>query len=386
YTYWLDSATPGPGRGPFQRYDVTVSADGFVDGRRTVMVRPGRESVVDVTLPADAPCAVVTPETVDVTVKAGQYRWVPVRLDNLDGAAPYDFELAARGYELDPLPSGPVGTAAVTTADAGWTRGADVPDGLSNYAYARCPTDPDRFYLFGGFDEAREVNRYTLRYDSVSDTWQELARVPEPGIDAVAVCEAGKIHLLGGDGTDRHLVYDTGTDTWSEAAPLPRPVSEAAAGVWNGRIYLVGGTPGGFWETDDRVDVYDIATDSWTPAAPMPVAARSSGYAQVGPHLYVVGGLDRNATDQVLDTVQRLDLATGEWTLGPPLAAPRSSLALAATDTALYAIGGNEPFPFGEIPTRTVQRLPLSEFDGGQWTMVEAAALPLDRAFGPAGV
>src|SRR5690606_34672715 len=152
----------------------------------------------------------------------------------------------------------------------------------------------------------------------------------------------------------------------------------------NGKIYLVGGTAGGFFDTYDRVDVYDIATDSWTPASPMPVAARSSGYAQVGPHLYVVGGLDRNATDQVLTTVQRLDLATGEWTLGPPLAAPRSSLALAATDTALYAVGGNEPSFFGEIQTRTVQRLPLSDFDSGEWTMMEAE-LPLDRAFGPAG-
>ncbi|MFS8497690.1 MAG: S8 family serine peptidase [Micromonosporaceae bacterium] len=388
YTYWLDSATPGPGKGPFRRYDVTVSADGFVDVRRTVMVRPGRESVVDVTLPADAPCATVTPESVDVTLKAGQYTWVPVRLDNLDGAAPYDFQLAATGYQLDPLPFGTAGASApAAAADAGWTRGADVPDGLRNYAYARCPTDPDRFYLFGGVDAALKVSRETLRYDSVTDTWEKLARVPEPGTDAVAVCEGGRIHLLGGDGTDRHLVYDTGTDTWSEAAPLPRPVAEAAAGVWNGRIYLVGGTAGGWFDTYDRVDVYDIATDTWTPGTPMPVAARSSGYAQVGPYLYVVGGLDRNATDQVLDAVQRLDMTTGEWTLGPPLAAPRSSLALAATDTALYAIGGNEPSLFGEIQTRTVQRLPLSAFDGGgEWTVVEEAALPIDRAFGAAGV
>ena len=37
-----------------------------------------------------------------------------------------------------------------------------------------------------------------------------------------AACEAGRIHLIGGDGTNQHFVYDIATDTWTAAAPLPR--------------------------------------------------------------------------------------------------------------------------------------------------------------------
>jgi subtilisin family serine protease/N-acetylneuraminic acid mutarotase len=382
FTYWLDSAVAGPGPGPFQKYEVTATADGWVGHDRTVMVRPGEETRADFALRRDEPCATVTPEEIDITIEAGGRRPVQVRLGNTDGAAPYGFRLEASRYPLDPLPD----PAAAASSATGWNDGADVPGGLRNYAFAPCPSDPDRGYLFGGWDEALEVNPKTLRYDATTDEWEALARIPEPGVDAVAVCEAGKIHLLGGDGTDRHYVYDVGRDSWSEAAPLPQPLSEAAAGSWNGKVYLAGGAAdGGWFDTLDRVDVYDVATDTWSPGEPMPVAAKSPGYAQVGPYLYVVGGLDRNLADPVLDTVQRLDLTTGEWTIGPPLAQARASLAVAATDAALYAIGGLERFPFGEVPTPTVQRLALDEFDGGEWSTDAVAPLPLNRAFGAAG-
>lgn len=210
--------------------------------------------------------------------------------------------------------------------------------------------------------------------------------MPEPVTDAVAVCEAGQIHLLGGLGSDRHYVYDVARDAWREAAPLPAPRAEAAAAAWNGRIYLAGGTTDGSWlDTLNTVDVYEMTSDTWRPGNPLPVATRSPGFTQVGPALYVVGGRDRNATSPLLDAVQRLDLEAGGWSLGPPLALPRADMAVAATDRALYVLGGYGTSEWGETQTTTVQRLTFSEWDGGVWTTDSMGELPVARSSGQAG-
>lgn len=276
----------------------------------------------------------------------------------------------------------------MTSTASGWADAAEVPGGLRLYAHAQCPGDPRHGYLVGGMDIPRDPNPKLFRYDAQEDVWEEMAPPPvEPGPNPAAVCGAGEIHVLGGDGTDRHLVYDVGQDSWRTAAPLPQALSEAAAGFWNGKVYLAGGAAdGGWYDTLDRVDVYDVATDSWSAGEPMPVATKSPGYAQVGPYLYVVGGMDRNADPEVLDAVQRLDMRSGEWTLGPALAQARSSVAVSATDTALYAVGGLDQRSFGEVPSPTVQRLPLADFEeGGPWSTDAVAELPMSRAYGSAG-
>jgi subtilisin family serine protease/N-acetylneuraminic acid mutarotase len=376
YTHWLDSYRDG--RRPLPPLKVTAGQDGWVAASDRVLIRPGWTVTQDFTLRRDEPCASADPAEVSLTVPAGQRRSVPVTLDNRAGAAPYDYQVATTGYPLDPLPA--------TLAAPEWTDGAQVPNGVFNYAHAQCSGDPDHGYLFSGTDALRfEPTRKSWRYDAVADRWEELPPIPEPAVDAVAVCEAGRIHVLGGTGSDRHQVYDIARNSWQQAAPLPQPRAEAAAGVWNGTIYLAGGTATGeFLDTLDRVDAYDIATGAWRPAGQLPVATRSPGFVQVGPELYVAGGLDNNnAADPLLGTVQRLDLVTGGWSLGPPLAQPRADLALAATDTALYAIGGLGQSEFGLQSTGTVQR--LAGWDGAGWVTDAVAELPVSRAFSTAG-
>jgi subtilisin family serine protease/N-acetylneuraminic acid mutarotase len=368
YEYWLPADR-------HRRVTVTAQADGWLAGSRQVSVRAGLSVTANLTLRRDEPCAGVTPEEIILTMRAGERRWVPITLDN-EGAVGYDYQLAESTYRLDPL-----------ATETGWADGAELPLGVFDYAHAQCPDRPDQAYLFGGTDALLfEPSRKSWRYDAVSDTWQELARMPAPMTDAVAVCEAGQIHVLGGLGSDRHYVYDIARNTWQEAAPLPVARAEAAAAAWNGRIYLAGGTTDGSWlDTLNTVDVYEITSDTWQPGNPLPVATRSPGFAQVGPALYVVGGRDRNLASPLLDVVQRLDLATGGWSFGPPLALPRADMAVAATDRALYVLGGYGTSEWGETQTATVQRLALSDWDGGVWTADSVAELPVGRSSGQAG-
>ncbi|HEY8471631.1 MAG TPA: S8 family serine peptidase [Natronosporangium sp.] len=382
FTYWLD--TYRQGNRPLPPLDVTASLDGWVADTGRVLVRPGSTATADFTLLRHEPCATADPAELSLTVPAGVTRPVHLTLGNTNGTAAYDYQLATAPHRLDPVPAGPTSLAAPE-----WTDGAAVPRGVRQYAHAQCPTDPDHGYVFGGLDPGfPEATFESWRYDAVADEWEHLPDVPGPVVNGVAVCEAGKIHVLGGADTDavpsdRHYVYDIARNEWSEAAPLPTARAEAAAAVWNGTIYLAGGTITGDWyEVTDRVDAYDIATDTWRPAASMPVALRSPGFIQVGPELYLAGGLDRRTTEQVFDVVQVLDLDTGSWRLGPPLAEPRSHVAMAATDAAIYAIGGNRQDQFGLMQTATVQRLPHG---GTAWELGTVPDLPVLRAYGAAG-
>jgi N-acetylneuraminic acid mutarotase/subtilisin family serine protease len=373
YTYWLDSRR---GHRPLPPLAVTAEQDGWIAETRRVLVRPGWTVTRDFRLRRDEPCAVVEPAEIALTVPEGRRRTATLALDNQDGAAAYDYRLVTTTHPLDPVPA--------TLAGTGWTDAAPVPDELRGYAHAQCPEDPDHGYLFGGRDPHFEASPKAWRYDAVADRWQELAPIPAPVIEAVAVCEAGQIHLLGGEGSDRHQVYDIARDTWRAAAPLPGPRSQAAAGVWNGTIYLAGGTATGeFDDTLDRVDSYHIATGTWREAGTMPVATRSAGYVQVGPELYLAGGLDPALAEPALSAVQVLDLTTGGWSAGPDLAQPRAGVALAATDTALYAVGGSGPTEFGLLPTTTVQRWRTGDTAG--WVVDPAAELPISREGGDAG-
>ena len=152
---------------------------------------------------------------------------------------------------------------------------------------------PKHFYVFGGVDGFFNLSTNAWRYDAVSNTWSGLAPMPEGFEASAAACDAGRVHVLGGSGTDAHFIYDIGSDSWSFGATLPRPVEGAAAAAWDGHVYLIGGDddfdPGN--GVSNEVDIYDAASDSWTgTGAALPTATGNMGYAQVGSTVYLAGG------------------------------------------------------------------------------------------------
>ncbi|WP_162605865.1 S8 family serine peptidase [Jiangella aurantiaca] len=372
FRHWLDRSE--------RRVTVTASADGWQPRSGAVTVVAGETVTKDLRLRRDEPCAVASPaEGLELTVRARGRAVERLTLSN-DGAAAFDYAVTETAEVLRPL---------AEVAAVGWTDGAPVPGGRLLFAAAQCPGDPDHGYVVGGVDERIEVTRRTWRYDAAADAWTELAPIPEAGRSAVAACEAGRIHVLGGDDTDRHYVYDVARDTWSAATPLPAGLSSAAAAAWDGRVWVAGGATGGSGGASDGtvtgdVHVYDPAAGTWTPSAPLPHPVRDPAFTQAGPFLYLAGGITTDGA--VSDVVQRLDLRTGTWTTGPALAEPRAGAALVATDQALYALGGakDDP-PYGRLATPTVQRLVLAGWSGGTWTIDPAAELPSPVSAAPAG-
>src|SRR5207342_3230213 len=202
-----------------------------------------------------------------------------------------------------------------------------------------------------GVDAFFELSTNAWRYDAASNAWSALASLPEGFEASAAACDAGRIHVLGGSGTDAHFIYAIGSDSWSFGAPLPRPVEGAAAAAWDGHVYLIGGDddffPGN--GVSNEVDIYDVASDSWIGSgASLPTATGNMGYVQVGTTIYLAGGwVDYTDEDGAINTgaTQAYDIVGDAWTSGPALGTPRGDLALAATDSAIYALGGDGPGP-----------------------------------------
>ena len=286
-------------------------------------------------------------------------------------------ELSVRS--LDP---GPAGDRAGINAPP-WFEVSPLPGGLVRYAHAQCEDNgATSFYIFSGVDGSLTVTDASWRYDADTDTWTELAPVPEGGEGPSVACLEGKIHVMGGEGTNRHFVYDVATDTWTAAAPVPRPVWGAAAAAIEGKVVLAGGDADFFFgEPSDEVNIYDPVSDTWTTGAPMPAAASTPGYAQSGELLFVVGGWGENASNNV-DVTQRYDIAADAWETGPTFESARSDLALSATGTAIYAAGGDADAGGPFDPSALVERLDVSAWPSGAWEEVDPLpeALTANRA------
>jgi len=385
--------------------EVTASMPGWVSRTRaSVDIGAGDITTANFILRLDAPCAETRPDRINVTLGRGDRKTINLWLQNLNGAAGYSFSIDETPFAFRPLspsnvaaavkrahraaPVGPLsarsmadgnGTHVVRPAAPPWFGANDIPGGLVRFGHAQCDGDRNTIYVVGGVDGTFSVSDKLWRFDARTTEWTELAPIPAGSEGPTATCDAGRIHVMGGDGTDQHFVYDIASDSWSTAAPLPRPVWGAASASWNGYVFLIGGDDDFFFGgTSNRVNVYDTVTDEWIGrGAPMPVPTAASGFVQSGQYLYVVGGWDDASPDANVSAVQRYNLATGAWRIGPSLAFPRADLALAATDTALYAIGGDEDGGEAFDATRTVERLNLANWPGGTWREIDSLGVPL---------
>ncbi|HEX5203778.1 MAG TPA: carboxypeptidase regulatory-like domain-containing protein [Actinoplanes sp.] len=398
FEWWMPEAN-GP-------VSVSVSKAGWVaEDAGGVAIDAGEITTQDFILRLDAPCAENEPDALATSLLQNDSDTLDLVLTNDPAAAGFDFSIEETDFALDPLAptpatgpapnfsapaahNGPLsvrstggsgGAHAPAPAAPPWFGANDIPGGLVRFAHAQCDGDPNTFYVVGGVDGNFELSDKLWRFDAGTTEWTELASIPEGGEGPTAACEAGQLHVMGGDGTDRHYIYNIGSDSWSTGAPLPRPVWGAAAAGFNGLIFLAGGDADFFFGgTSDEVDVYDIASDTWIGTGePMPIPVVAAGFAQSADVLYLAGGWDDGSPDVNVAGSQAYNLTTNTWEVGPALGVSRSDFALAATDQALYSIGGDADGGGAFDATRTVERLDLSAWPDGAWEEIDQVSIPL---------
>jgi len=405
YKWWLDAVPSSP-------VTVTASMHGYAE--RIVgglIVEPGETTTQDVYLRPELPCASHAPASLSATVVAGAAQTRTLSINN-SGAAELTYRLlevpGGLSYGPESLPArtftGPAATGPGSVLslagrsdlvppppaapDSGWYEGLSLPNGVVRYGHAQCYENPGSFYVISGVDATLSLTDEVWSYDALSNSWTELAPLPDAVEAPAAVCYRGRLYVMGGSGRNSFYIYDIGDDAWMTGARLLAGVSGAAAGAWDGVIYLAGGdddfTPG--TGVSDQIWTYDIERDTWRTMPEELVAGTSfPGFVQAGRYLYIVGGWDAIAPSANVLATQRLDMERGVVEVGPLFASGRADFALAATADALYAVGGDPPGgTLLQDPTDLVERYALAEWPGGSWSDT-GDPLPVARVANSAG-
>jgi hypothetical protein len=213
-------------------------------------------------------------------------------------------------------------------------------------------------YAIGGF-HAANGGRWSMlarntRYEPATDTWIEMAAMPAPFGETVAVSLASGLHVATGrqpngrtnanwrDHGDvgAHYVYDASEDRWHDAAPNPNPRNSATGGVLSGRMHVVGGRAVNGGNLDHH-EAYDPLSDRWSSRAPLPQASGGLAAAVARGKLYAFGGEYFGAGGGgVYKECWIYDPQADAWTAGPDMATPRHGLGGVAIGGTILAIGG----------------------------------------------
>jgi N-acetylneuraminic acid mutarotase len=148
-------------------------------------------------------------------------------------------------------------------------------------------------YVFGGRDNVEEATSTTYRYSTETTTWAILAPMPETKcLHSVCVLD-GLIYAMGGEDSDEDIVnsvyrFDPGANLWSEVARTVIARTGFATFVLGGSIHAVGGSDGQSRHGSDGVDAltsmerYCVASDSWSEVSDLNTARDAFGAIVVG--------------------------------------------------------------------------------------------------------
>ncbi|MBM3268295.1 MAG: hypothetical protein FJZ01_11660 [Candidatus Sericytochromatia bacterium] len=221
------------------------------------------------------------------------------------------------------------------------------------------------------------------------DSFQPMAPLNRPRYGFAHAAFGGRIYVFGGgtprssDGRQPTLldsieVYDTISDTWAEIGKLPAPRFGAAAAVQGTRILVVGGVvdaSGGMAATNS-VLAFDPGSRAVATASSLPYAAWGIGLTALEDGtLLAAGGVsgaplfmgDINTNPlTVVDNWTRLPAGGGAWEAGGKLPEPRGLGQLARTNESATLVGGRPNPPSGQ---------PAGPADGKLFRFIPALAM-----------
>jgi N-acetylneuraminic acid mutarotase len=220
-----------------------------------------------------------------------------------------------------------------------WTDLASMPNRLHHFGIA---STGGHVYVTGGYD-GEDFNpdvSTTYIYTPSTNTWGRGADMPSPRAAHISVAAGGLVYVVGGVTAAgvQLWAYNPATDSWNTSrAPMPTEREHLTAASVNGKLYVIAGR----WFSGNigTVEEYDPATNTWTPKASLPTPRSGLTCAVVDGKIHVTGGEDLFSTD-TYNQHEVYDPATDTWATYPPMPTARHGLGSGAVNGRWYVIGG----------------------------------------------
>jgi N-acetylneuraminic acid mutarotase len=310
--YWLYSPTAG-------RNTLTTTMPRYTTAHATVTA----SDVVDTYDPVMAAGRLkVTPQTVSLKSALGSKASQDITLTNT-GTAPLRVTLEAQNL------SSSASTATAPTAGS-WQSLPAYPEPVMDNVVASYEGDT---YSVGGTENALSflppydnLVKQNYVYTPGAASWSQIADLPQYRTAATGAFVDGTLYVVGGmdypatgGGTtfeSTTYAYHPSSNSWSQVADLPQALAFADAAVYNGELYVIGGRNAA---GDSSADAYryDPAGNTWTQVADYPTPTDSGGCGGVVGGIVCAGGSDTQNGDAALTSSTYLyHPASNTWTRG----------------------------------------------------------------------
>lgn len=236
-------------------------------------------------------------------------------------------------------------------------------------------------YAFGGFAYSKDhkpawKSLDTIeRYDTETDEWIEVGKMPRPRSSNIVAVLDDKAYLIGGwDSTPKQAgdlegrfhreidVFDLKTETVSTLDyGIPDPLRRAfSAEVLGDEILLIGGLGQGasHFELLDHVTAFNPKTGKWRELAKLPFATFAPAAGIIGGELFVFGGMFKTGPLNYVyvNHAYRLNDKTGVWGhTGRHLAEPKGFAQVVNISPSEVAILGGHSYEGGDAPVATFE-------------------------------
>lgn len=276
---------------------------------------------------------------------------------------------------------------AVANAQTTWEKRAPLLEPNSETAVTQMG---GKLFVIGGYPSTRITVDTVQVYDSKTDKWSFVARLPQPINHAMTAVVDGRLYVIGGQLTaggrgraagyvNTNLVYDVGDDRWLGRARMPTSRSAGMAAVLDGKIYVAGGRP----PRGSDFAVYDPKTDSWETLPDLPTQRNHMVAVALDGKIFVVGGREGGGfRSPQIDAVEAFDPETGKWERKAPLLEPRSGLNGIVHKGCLHVFGGEGLEGTNQDGVHTEHDVYNPKT--GKWTQLPPMPIPIHGVVGMA--
>ena len=191
-----------------------------------------------------------------------------------------------------------------------WTRGPDMPFGMTNYTQS--VTIQDTVYVGGGFAGLMSPNNncIVMAYNTHSCKWHQLP--PYTARYFAMVVINNQLVLVGGNdsiyqSTNLLGMWDTGSSQWTHPyAAMPTARGDPSAVVYKQWLIVAGGETGR--HRLSTVEVLDVASNQWYSAPSTPTPWTHMKSTILGDMWYLMGGYSDGDDKYIVCSVSLPDL------------------------------------------------------------------------------